>query len=130
MQTLIDSSARVRVLIVDDMPSVRQDLGLLLQLTDAVEIVGEAADGAEAIAQAEALRPDAIVMDLEMPGMDGYAATRQIKARYPDCRVIALTIHGDEAARQKANDAGADEFIVKGTPVNIILQAITNERSQ
>jgi len=101
----------VRVLIVDDMPQVRQDLRLLLQLTGEIEIVGEAADGLEAIRQAEALRPDVVVMDLDMPVMDGFEATRQIKARCPACRVVALTFHGDKAARRKAGQAGVDDFI-------------------
>jgi DNA-binding NarL/FixJ family response regulator len=120
----------VRVLIVDDMPQVRQDLRLLLQLTGEIEIVGEAADGLDAIRQAEALRPDVVVMDLDMPGMDGFEATRQIKARCPACRVIALTIHGDKAARQKASQAGVDDFVEKGAPVGAILRAISGEGEQ
>jgi DNA-binding NarL/FixJ family response regulator len=115
----------VRVLIVDDMPQVRQDLRLLLQLTGEIEIVGEAADGLEAIRQAEALRPDVVVMDLAMPGMDGFEATRQIKTRCPACRVVALTIHADKAAQQKAIQAGVDGFVVKGVSVETLMQAIS-----
>jgi DNA-binding NarL/FixJ family response regulator len=114
----------LRVLIVDDMPQVRQDLRLLLQLTGELEIVGEAANGAEAIGQAEVLCPDVVVMDLEMPVMDGYEAARQIKARCPACRVIALTVHDYEAARQRAFQAGVDIFMVKGAPVATLVQAI------
>ena len=114
----------LRVLIVDDMPQVRQELRLLLSLTGDLEVVGEAANGAEAIGQAEALRPDAVVLDLEMPVMDGYAAARQIKARCPACRVIALTVHDYEAARQRAFQAGVDIFMVKGAPVAALVQAI------
>lgn len=122
-------SGQTHVLIADDMPQVRQDLRLLLELTEEIKVVAEAANGAEAIILAEQFRPDAILMDLEMPGTDGYAATREIKTRLPTCRVIALTVHGDKASRQKANDAGVDGFILKGAPVNHILQAIT-ERSR
>ncbi len=114
----------LRVLIVDDMPQVRQELRLLLTLAGEVEVVGEAANGAEAIGQAEALRPDAVVIDLEMPVMDGFAAARQIKARCPTCRVIALTVHDYEAARQRAFQAGVDVFMVKGAPVAALVQAI------
>jgi DNA-binding NarL/FixJ family response regulator len=120
----------IRVLIVDDMAQVRRDLRTVLPLAGQaaglqIEIVGEAGNGQEAIWQAEALRPDAVVTDLEMPVMDGYQATHEIKARYPACRVIALTVHGYEAARQKAIQAGVDVFIVKGAPVETLVQAIS-----
>ena len=119
---------RPRVLIVDDMPQVRQELRLLLSLTGDLEVVGEAANGAEAIERAEALRPDVVVMDLEMPVMDGYAAARQIKTRWPACRIIALTVHDGEAERRRAAQAGVDAFIVKGVPVETLLQAIQEKQ--
>jgi len=123
----------IRVLIVDDMAQVRRDLRTVLPLAGQaaglqIEIVGEAGNGQEAIWQAEALRPDAVVTDLEMPVMDGYQATHEIKARYPACRVIALTVHGYEAARQKAIQAGVDVFIVKGAPVETLVQAISERK--
>jgi len=114
----------LRVLIVDDMPQVRQDLRLLLQLAGEIEVVGEATNGLEAISQAEALRPDVVVMDLEMPVMDGYEAARQIKTRRPVCRVVALTIHGGEAERQQALQAGMADVVVKGAPLEVLLRAI------
>ena len=113
-----------RLLIVDDSPQVRQELRTLLPLAGDIEIVGEAANGLEAIRQAEVLQPEVILMDLEMPVLDGYEATRQIKTRCPSCRVIALTVHGYEAARQKASQAGVDVFIVKGTPLERLVEAI------
>ncbi len=113
-----------RVLIVDDTAEVRQDLRLLLQLTGEVQVVGEASNGAEAINQAEILRPDVVVMDLEMPILDGYTATSQIKAGCPACRVIALTVHDGEAERQRATHAGVDAFVVKGAPVHVLIQAL------
>ena len=123
----------IRVLIVDDMAQVRHDLRTVLPLAGEaaglqIDVVGEAGDGQEAIRQAEALRPDAVVTDLEMPVMDGYQATHEIKARYPSCRVIALTVHGYEAARQKAIQAGVDVFIVKGAPVETLVQAISESK--
>lgn len=114
----------LRVLLVDDMPQVRQELRLLLSLTGELEIVGEAANGVEAINQVAALRPDTVVMDLEMPVMDGYAAARQIKTRWPACRVIALTVHSGEAERRRAAQAGVDEFVVKGAPIRFLIQAM------
>jgi DNA-binding NarL/FixJ family response regulator len=123
----------IRVLIVDDMAQVRHDLRTVLPLAGEVaglqiEVVGEAGDGQEAIQRATTLEPDVVLMDLEMPVMDGCEATRQIKTHSPDCRVIALTIHGDETARQKASQAGVDDFFVKGAPINSLLQAMTKEK--
>ena len=114
----------LRLLIVDDVTRVRQELRLVLTLSCAVEIVGEAANGLEAIRQAEALQPEAILMDLEMPVLDGYQATRRIKVLYPACRIVALTIHGYEEARQKAIQAGVDAFIVKGEPIENLVKTL------
>jgi DNA-binding NarL/FixJ family response regulator len=114
----------IRVLIVEDTERVREDLCTFLTLTGDIEIVGETGNGLEAIRLAESLRPQVVLMDLEMPVMDGYQATRQIKATYPSCRVIALTIHGGEAEKYRALQAGADDFIVKGVPVEQLLKAI------
>jgi DNA-binding NarL/FixJ family response regulator len=120
--------SRRQVLIVDDSPQVRQELRTLLPLAGDIEIVGEAADGREAIRLARALQPDVVLMDLEMPVLDGYEATRQIKAGSPSCRVVALTVHGYEAARQKASQCGADVFLVKGGSVETLVQAISERR--
>ena len=122
--------AKVRVLIVDDVPQVRQELRSLLTLAGeaqpepGMEIVGEAANGVEAISQALRLQPEVILMDLEMPVMDGFLATRQIKMQRPDCRVIALSVHGYASARQKAMQAGVDAFIVKGDPLESLVRTI------
>ena len=117
-----------RLLIVDDIPQVREDLRTLLTLASDVEIVGMAADGAEAIRQAGANHPEVILMDLEMPTLDGYEATRQIKRHDPACRVIALTIHDYQEAREKAAQAGVDAYIVKGAPVETLVQAISGKK--
>lgn len=121
----------IRVLIVDDAREVRQGLATTLglaarNLRPGIEVIGEAGDGREAVEQAQSLHPDVVLMDLEMPIMDGYEAARQIKANRPDCRVIALTIHAGEAERQRAFQAGADDFVVKGAPLGTLVQAIRN----
>ena len=113
-----------RVLVVDDAPRVRQDLRLLLELSGAVVVAGDAANGQEAIDQVEALRPDIVLMDLDMPVMDGYEATRQIKARWPACRVIAFSVHSHLPAREKARRAGVDGFIEKGASLAEMLQSL------
>jgi DNA-binding NarL/FixJ family response regulator len=119
----------IRVLIVDDMSQVRQDLRTVLALAGtvrgiAIEVVGEAANGQEALLQAGALHPDVVLMDLAMPGMDGWTATRLIKASDPTIRVAALSVHEDPESRRQAHLAGVEAFLVKGVPVAEILRAI------
>lgn len=114
----------LRVLIVDDVSQVRQELRGLLQLTSELEVVGEAANGLEAISQTKALRPDVVVMDLEMPVLDGLEATRQIKSYQPAPRVVILSVYAGPRERERAREAGADGFVVKGASYQILLNAI------
>lgn len=118
----------VRVLIADDMPQVRQELRGVLELTGEVEIVGEAANGREAISRAEALRPDAVVMDLEMPVMDGFEATRQIKERGLAGHVVVLSVHADSGNLERARQAGADVVIDKASRFTTLMSAIVVSR--
>jgi len=123
----------IRVLIVDDMAQVRQDLHTVLLLAAkiagaSIAIVGEAGNGQEALEQVRALKPDVVLMDLEMPVMDGYTATRQIKTDEPGIRVVALSVHGSPAAREKALHSGVDEVIIKGVPVAEIIRSIANHK--
>jgi DNA-binding NarL/FixJ family response regulator len=113
-----------RLLIVDDMPQVRRELRTLLPLLDDIDIVGEAADGQSAIELAASLQPDAILMDVEMPIVDGITAARSIKQASPATRIIILSIHNEPAVRTQARSAGADDFVDKGASLNTLLQAI------
>jgi pilus assembly protein CpaE len=113
-----------KILLVDDVESVRWDLRTILTLSGDLEIVGEATNGLEAMRLTESLQPDVVLMDLEMPLMDGYEATRLIKALCPSCRIVALTVHSYDEARKKACQSGVDAFIVKGAPVENIVQSI------
>ncbi len=115
----------VRVLIADDMRQVRQDLRALLELIAEIEVVGAAANGQQAVELAEQLCPDVIVMDLAMPGMDGFAATREIKKRALARRVVILSVHGDAETIERARDVGADAIVLKGAPFEILCNAIT-----
>jgi DNA-binding NarL/FixJ family response regulator len=114
----------IRVLIVDDMPQVRQDLRVLLQLSNEVEVVGEAANGQEAIRQASLLKPDVVLMDLEMPILDGFQATAQIVQTKLTKRVVILSVHSEPEDVQRAMQAGADAFIQKGSPYSTLMEAI------
>jgi DNA-binding NarL/FixJ family response regulator len=117
----------ISVLIVDDVAAVRWELRTALSLVGNIEIVGEASDGQEAVVLAQSLAPAVVLMDLAMPGMDGYQATREIKIRSPGCRVIALTVHGYESARRKAVQSGVDDFVVKGAPLEKLLRVIAHQ---
>lgn len=119
----------IRVLLVDDMPQVRQDLRTVLPLAASasglqIEIVGEAQDGEEAVQQAARLQPDVVLMDLAMPVLDGFAATRRIKQDCPSIRVYILTVKDRSTTGQQAVRAGADGFIEKGVSVSEILRAV------
>jgi DNA-binding NarL/FixJ family response regulator len=116
--------ADIRVLIVDDVEQVRHDLCTFLTLADEIEIVGQASNGLEAVHLIENLHPQVVLMDLEMPVLDGYEAARQIKLIQPACRVIVLTIHGGEAERQRALHAGADDFVTKWHSLKSLMEAI------
>lgn len=117
-----------RILIVDDVDQVRYDLGVALALSSEVEIIGEAANGLEAVRLVERLDPDAVLIDLEMPVMGGYEAARWIKTRAPLCRVVALTVHGYDEAREKARESGIDAFITKGAPIQEIIKTVLKEK--
>jgi two-component system response regulator DesR len=116
--------SRMKLLIVDDMPQVRQDLRQLLELTGLFEIVAEAGDGLEAVQQVENYSPEAVVMDLEMPGLDGYKALQMIKARNPVVRVIILSTYGGPEERRRSHLIGADGFVMKGERYEILVDAL------
>jgi DNA-binding NarL/FixJ family response regulator len=111
-----------RVLIADDRARSRRGLRALLATQPGIDIVGEASDGREAVQLVEESRPDAVLMDAKMPAMDGLAATRLIKERWPEVRVVVLTMYG--AHRADALASGADAFLVKGCPADELLEAI------
>ena len=111
-----------RVLIVDDRTQAREGLKALLATAPAVQVVGEAADGREAMHLIAMRQPDVVLMDASMPVMGGLEATRLVKAKWPEVRVIVLTIR--TALRAEALAAGADAFLVKGCPAGELLAAI------
>jgi DNA-binding NarL/FixJ family response regulator len=114
----------IRVLLVDDHAMVRRGMRDFLSLHDDLEIVGEAADGAAAIDQAAALRPDVVVMDLLMPEVDGIDATARIKAANPDVEIVAITSFVEEARIVAALEAGASGFLLKDAEADELAAAI------
>ncbi len=114
----------LRTLIVDDVPQVRQDLHLLLQLTGELEVIGEAASGWEAILQAEALRPDVMVIDLLMPDMDGCQVAHAVKTFGLAERVVIFSIHSNPEDIERALEAGADAYVQKSEDLTSLVKAI------
>lgn len=116
--------ARLRLLIVDDQPVIRRGLALMMGAEADIDVVGQAADGMQALAMTEALRPDVVVMDLQMPELDGVAATRTITARHPDVRVVVLTTFDDDDRVFDAIRAGAEAYLLKDADVAEVLDTI------
>lgn len=113
-----------RLLLVDDHAVVRSGLKMLLSGESDVEIVGEAATAAEAMEMASTTKPDVILMDIGLPDLSGIDATREIKKRYPDISIVALTIHEDEEYFFKMLEAGASGYVPKRAAPEELLTAI------
>ena len=115
---------KIRVLIADDHTIVRSGVRLLLQGEPDIEVVGEALDGDEAVALAESLRPDMVLMDIAMPGTSGLDATRRIKARFPEMRVLVLTMHRSDEYFFEMLKAGASGYVLKGAEISELISAV------
>jgi NarL family two-component system response regulator LiaR len=114
----------IRVLIADDHAVVRQGLRSFLDLQDDIEVVGEAADGAEALAAAERLEPDVVLIDLVMPGVDGIEAIRGLRERVPGARAIVLSSFIDDEKLFPAVRAGAAAYLLKDVQPQELVDAI------
>jgi len=114
----------VRVLLADDQRLVRESLGTLLGLLEGIELVASAANGQEALALAERHRPEVVLMDLRMPHLDGIAATRALRERLPEVKVIALTTYADDESVLGALRAGARGYLTKDAGAQDIRAAI------
>ena len=111
-----------RLVIADDSPRARHGECAILAIQPGIQVVGEAADGKEAIRLVETIQPDGVILDVRMPGMDGLQASRIIKDRWPEIKVIVLSMYA--AYREEALATGADAFLVKGCPTKELLDAI------
>jgi DNA-binding NarL/FixJ family response regulator len=114
----------VRVLLVDDQALFREALATLLGVRDDIEVIGEAANGFEALHRIAELAPDVVLMDLRMPVLDGIAATRRIRTEYPQARVIALTTFDDDADVFAALRAGAVGYLLKDVSSGRLVEAV------
>lgn len=112
-----------RVLLVDDHRLVREGLRRTLEEAG-FEVVGEASDGAQGLEMAERLRPHVVLMDVSMPVVDGITATRRMRSRVPDSRVVVLTMHADTDLVEKARSAGAAGYLLKESSGEEVVQAV------
>jgi two-component system, NarL family, response regulator NreC len=117
-------SRRIRILLADDHTVLRSGLCALLSTHRDLEVVGEAAEGAEAIRLAQALKPDVVVMDIGMPGVSGIDATARIRRELPSTRVLILSMHDDQGYLRQALRAGASGYVLKKAADTELLAAI------
>ncbi len=120
----MESEGPIRILVADDHPVVRGGLVALLRTIDGIDVVGEAADGAAAVREAQLTHPDVVLMDVRMPGLDGVEATRRIRAAVPDTRVLMLTMYDDDATVFTAMQAGAQGYLLKEAEQDEIVRAV------
>jgi DNA-binding NarL/FixJ family response regulator len=114
----------IRVIICDDQAIIRDGLEMLLKLERDIEVAGLAQDGAEAVELTAAKSPDLVLMDLKMPGLNGVEATRSIRKRHPDIKVLVLTTYDDDEWIFDAIRAGASGYLLKDTPREKVIEAI------
>jgi DNA-binding NarL/FixJ family response regulator len=114
----------IKVIICDDQSIVRDGLEMLLKLEPDIQVLGTAEDGASAVQKVEKEQPDLVLMDLKMPVMNGIEATRQIRSRYPEVKVLVLTTYDDDAWIFDAIQAGASGYLLKDTPREELIKAV------
>jgi len=117
-----------RLLIVDDHLGVRQGLQQLFATVPGIEVVGVAADGRQAVSQADQLRPDVVLMDVQMPDVDGVEATRRITATHPSSRVVLLTVSRDHGRIREALQGGAVSYVPKHCDPDQVVRAVQQAR--
>lgn len=115
---------KLRVLLAEDHKTVREGVKLLVNSQPDMEVVGEADDGEIALARAEELRPDIIILDISMPRMNGLKATRRLRAKYPDIKLLTLSRHTDDGYLQQLVASGANGYVLKQSAPNHLINAI------
>jgi DNA-binding NarL/FixJ family response regulator len=117
-------TAKLRILLADDHETVREGLRMILNAQPDMQVVATAGDGRDAVAQAERITPDVVIMDISMPGLNGLAATSQLVERVPSARVLTLTRHADSSYLQQLMRAGAAGYVLKQSRPAELLHAI------
>lgn len=120
----------IKILVVDDEPAVRQGLRMRLELEPDLAIAGEATSGLEALELAQELQPDVVVMDIELPQMDGITATAELQAAASATPVVMSSIHDDAHTRARASAAGAAAFVGKQEGVELLIETIRRVAGQ
>ncbi len=114
----------IKVIVCDDQAIIRDGLEMLLKLEKDIDVIGQAQDGAEAVTMVAKTPPDLVLMDLKMPGLNGIEATRQIRAGYPQVKVLVLTTYDDDEWVFDAIRAGASGYLLKDTPREEVIKAV------
>src|SRR5215467_8249444 len=114
----------IRLLLVDDQAIVRQGLRMRRLMEPDIVVIGEASSGEQALELVHALSPDIVLMDVEMPGMDGITATAALNANTPNGTVVMMSIHNDARTRARAQAAGAAAFVEKSGTLDVLLATI------
>jgi DNA-binding NarL/FixJ family response regulator len=125
----LSGGPRLRVLLVDDHKVVCEGLAAVLSREEDVEVVGCAAEGRQAVDLALELRPDVVLMDVSMPGMNGDEAARQIKTHVPQTRVVAFSMYDEPEKRKRMYQAGAEDYVLKSAESEELLAAIRGRAS-
>src|SRR5215469_14628910 len=120
----IDGNIMIRLILVDDQSIVRQGLRMRLLMEPDIAVIGEASSGEQALELVQELSPDIVLMDVEMPGMDGITATTAIRANTPQSAVVMMSIHDDARTRTRAKAAGAAAFVEKSGTLEVLLATI------
>ncbi|MBE0479810.1 MAG: response regulator transcription factor [Dehalococcoidia bacterium] len=118
------NDGKVEIVLADDHKVVRQGIGLLLGLEPGFEVIGEARDGTEAVTLAEELKPDILITDLAMNGMNGIEVTRRVRASSPQTGIIILSMYDNVSYVFEALNAGAGAYVLKGSGIDELVQAV------
>ena len=124
------AGSKIRILLVDDHQIIREGLRSIIEEQADLEIVAEAADGEMAIEAARQFRPDVVIMDVNMPRMNGLEATRQIKAELPRIRVIGLSMHGDQRMAVAMQETGGAAYLSKSGSVDVLCSTIRSSMAK
>ena len=116
--------SKTRILLADDHTLFRQGIRTLISAEQDMEVVGEASNGGEAVDRAGEIRPDVVLMDIGMPGMSSFEATRQIKKSRPETKILFLTMYDDEDYLVEGMEVGASGYVLKDSPANQLVAAI------